>query len=93
MPPAMMTIIGLAFPIHEAANAAANSSQLFQSGKFSGVMRSRAEAPIRPVTAGFNPPIMPSNIVLLLNLPYILQIASTIRKDGRPGENGRLMRR
>ena len=68
MPPAIIVRIGLTLHIHETANANANNTQLFQSGKFSGVIRSRADAPISPTTAGLSPFIIPSKTALLLNL-------------------------
>ena len=64
----MMTRIGLTFFHRLTMKAMQKSIQLFQSGKFSGVMRMMAAAPIRPVTAGFRPDITPVNMLLLLNL-------------------------
>ena len=58
-PPAMMMRMGFIFVHIPATNATAKSAQLFQSGKFSGVIRMMAAAPISPATAGRSPFITP----------------------------------
>ena len=60
----------------------ANNTQLFQSGKLSGVMSMTAAAPMSPVTTGLRPDIMPLNALLPANLAYTLQSASTMMNEG-----------
>ena len=56
-----MVAMGWTFVKNVTANAAAQMTQLFQSGKFSGVMRISAAAPMSPITDGRSQAIVFSN--------------------------------
>lgn len=83
MPPATMQIIGLSLNPRDTTRATPNRIQLFQSGKFSGVMNRIAAAPIRPTTVGRRSDMTPVNIALPLNFVYSLQRDRTMMNDGR----------